>query len=75
MHASNPERDPWDERGDPEERLQQVAREEDIEHPRRRTRNQREEHEPPVLRRLARPEICAYAPVVMFRFTDCTNSI
>jgi hypothetical protein len=50
MHASNPERNPWDERGDPEERLQQVAREEHIEHPRRRTRNGGEEHEPPVLR-------------------------
>ena len=25
--------------------------------------------------RLARPENCAYATVVMFRFTDCTNSI
>ena len=50
MHASNPERDPRDERGDPEERLQQVAREEHVEHPRRRTRNGGEEHEPPVLR-------------------------
>jgi hypothetical protein len=75
MHASNPERNPRDERGDPKSDCSRSPGKSTSSTPAaalamavKRTNHQYSD-------RLARPEICAYAPVVMFRFTDCVNSI